>query len=119
MLFNSPDFKVMQKSMDMLWLKQRVISNNIANIETPGYKAKAVSFRNVLNHEYYKENPDKIESLEPVVPTDTSSSIRIDGNNVDLDRESLELWKTYAQYSYLRERVSGQIKNMRYVINNL
>ena len=65
MLFNSPDFKVMQKSMDMLWLKQRVISNNIANIETPGYKAKAVSFRNVLNHEYYKENRTRLKAWNP------------------------------------------------------
>lgn len=105
--------------MDMLWLKQKVISNNIANIETPGYKAKSVSFKNVLSTEYYKENPDKIDSLKPVVTTTNTGSTRLDGNNVDLDKESLELWKTYAQYSYLRERMSGQFKNMRYVINNI
>lgn len=119
MLFNSPDFKVMQKSMDMLWLKQRVISNNVANIETPGYKAKAVSFQNVLSTEYYKENPEGLASLKPVVTVDNTSSIRIDGNNVDLDKESLELWRTYAQYTYLRESMSAQFKNMRYVINNI
>jgi flagellar basal-body rod protein FlgB len=95
-----------------------VISDNIANAETPGYKAKSVSFQNVLNDEYYKNNPEAVEDLKPVITID-HSSIRVDGNNVDVDKESMELWRTYAQYSYLREKISGQITNMRYVINNL
>ena len=118
-LFNNSEFKAMQKAMDMLWLKQKVISNNIANAETPGYKAKSVSFKNVLSSEYYRRHPEMVDELEPVVTVDNSTSIRVDGNNVDLDKESLELWRTYAQYSYLRERMSGQFKNMRYVLNNL
>lgn len=118
LLFNTVEFKAMQKGLDMLWLKQKVISDNIANAETPGYKAKSVSFANVLSDEYYKSHPEKIEDLKPVITTDFSS-VRPDGNNVDLDTESLELWRTYAQYTYLREKISGQFKNMRYVINNL
>jgi flagellar basal-body rod protein FlgB len=118
-MFNNAEFKAMQKAMDMLWLKQKVISNNIANAETPGYKSKSVSFRNVLSSEYYRQNPEMIEQIETVVTVDDSGSIRVDGNNVDLEKESLELWRTYAQYSYLRERISGQFSNMRYVINNL
>jgi flagellar basal-body rod protein FlgB len=118
LLYNSADFKAMQKGLDMLWLKQKAISDNIANAETPGYKAKSVSFGNVLNDEYYKKNPEAVEDLKPVITID-HSSIRPDGNNVDVDKESMELWRTYAQYSYLREKVTSQIKNMRYVINNL
>jgi len=118
LLFNTPEFKAMQKGLDMLWLKQKVISNNIANAETPGYKAKSVSFANVMSSEYYKSNPDKIDELKPVI-TINENSVRPDGNSVDLDTESLELWRTYAQYAYLREKISGQFTNMRYVINNL
>jgi flagellar basal-body rod protein FlgB len=118
LLFNNAEFKALRKGLDMLWLKQRVISDNIANAETPGYKAKSVSFGNVLSREFYKANPEKIDELRPVITVD-SSSIRPDGNNVSIERESLELWRTYAQYSYLRDKISRQFKNMRYVINNL
>ncbi len=45
MLYNNIEFKAMQSSLDALWMKQRVISDNIANYETPGYKAKTVIFK--------------------------------------------------------------------------
>lgn len=118
LLYNNSDFIAMQKGLDMLWLKQKAISDNIANAETPGYKAKSVSFNKVLSNEFYLNNPDAVGDLEPVISID-HSSIRADGNNVDVDSQSLELWRSYAQYSYLREKLSSQIKNMRYVINNL
>ena len=40
------------KSLDAVWLRQRVISNNIANSETPGYKSKTVEFESLLRRSY-------------------------------------------------------------------
>jgi flagellar basal-body rod protein FlgB len=115
-LFNNTSFKAMQKSLDMLWLKQQVISDNIANSETPGYKAKSVKFYDVLQNEDGKRNAQNNQGFRTVITRD-NSSIRPDGNNVDMEKENLELWRTYAQYSYLTNKISGEFKDLRYVIN--
>ena len=43
--------------------------------------------------------------------------MRLDGNNVDLERENLELFDTYLQASYLYQKIGGQFSNLRYVLN--
>lgn len=116
MIFNRLSDQAMQKSLDMLWLKQRVISDNIANSDTPGYKAKSVQFSDVLQGAEQLRNPQNNFGFRTMVTTD-QSSIRPDGNNVDMEKENLELWRSYAQYSYLTQKVSGQFANLRYVIN--
>lgn len=118
MIFKSKEFTTMQSGLDALWLKQRVISNNIANYETPGFKTQHVSFQEVLSSKIVNGQEKPVSQFQAVVSTDMSTSARLDGNNVDLDKESLELWETYAQYSYLSEKISGQFTNMRYVINS-
>lgn len=116
MLFNNLEFKAMQSGLDALWLKQRVISDNIANYETPGYKAKSVEFEDLFNSSIRQYNSGK-HSFKVNIKTDEESSERPDGNNVNMEKESIELWKAYSQYSYLSQKVSQQLKNMRYVIN--
>lgn len=46
--WEDPSVKALSSGMDALWQKQQVISHNIANVETPGYKAKHVEFKEVL-----------------------------------------------------------------------
>ena len=46
--FSSNSMILMEKSMNYLWTKQAAISDNIANAETPGYKAKLVTFEDNL-----------------------------------------------------------------------
>lgn len=114
MFYKDLSFKTMQAGLDALWMKQKVISDNIANYETPGYKAKSVTFEEVLRK---ADDGQKTPVLQATVTTDTESTARPDGNNVSMEKESLELWRSYAQYSYLTQKISGQFKNMRYVIN--
>lgn len=118
MIFKNKEFTTMQSGLDALWMKQRVISNNIANYETPGFKTQHVTFQEVLSNQMVNGKEKEISQFQAVVSTDYATSARLDGNNVDLDKESLELWETYAQYSYLTEKISGQFSNMRYVINS-
>lgn len=115
MLFNDSKTQIMQKGLDALWLKQRVISSNIANYETPGYKTKSVEFQDVLNNA--ENSLDGKHILRTTITEDSNTSIRPDGNNVNIEQQSLELWKTYAQYSYLTQKISGHYSNLRYVIN--
>ena len=48
-LFDNTSFSLLEKSMNATWYKQKIISQNIANDSTPGYKAKTVDFKAVLN----------------------------------------------------------------------
>ena len=74
-------YQLIKSSLDATELRGQVIANNIANINTPGYKRKYVSFEETLNNA--NEQP-KIEIKE-----DKSNSIRTDGNNVDLENEKV------------------------------
>lgn len=115
MLFDSVSSQRMEKSLDALWLKTRIISNNIANYETPGYKAREVSFEEVLSGA--RENGEqKVVGFKTTVKTNEDTSLRPDGNNVNMDKEQMEIWRAYAQYSYLSQKISGQYNNLRYVI---
>ncbi len=114
MLYNDFTFKVLQSGLDALWMKQKVVSHNITNYETPGYKAKEVTFDEVLRK---AGDGEEKRVLQATVTTDATTTARPDGNNVSMEKESLELWRTYAQYTYLTDKISGQFKNMRYVIN--
>lgn len=108
------DFKMsslMQKSLDALWLKQRVISNNIANIDTPGYKSKMVKFEELIN-----DQTDLNKIPEPEIVTNNFTSIREDGNNVDIDKENIELYRTQIQYEYMARKLSQEFSNIKTVL---
>ena len=49
---------------------------------------------------------------------DDTPSARPDGNNVQLEKEELELWKAYTEYAAMTSRMSGKLSTLRYVINN-
>lgn len=129
MIGDSITSAILQKALDGTWQRQRAISNNIANHETPGYKAIKVDFENSLDQEIRKlENsiPTKekiIESIETLkdseinVFSDNSTSNRADGNNVDLDLENIEMAKTQIQYQYLTRSMTDMFSRLRYAIS--
>lgn len=115
-LFDSESYQKLRGSLDAAWLKQQIHSNNIANSETPGYKAKNIQFKEVLK-EARDGQPARWEQ-KAVITTDRDTASRPDGNNVNVDSEELEMWDAYAQYSAVSQRISGKLSNLRYVINN-
>ncbi|MGD9560233.1 MAG: flagellar basal body rod protein FlgB [Oscillospiraceae bacterium] len=136
MLFDNHSTQAAQASLDALWLKTQVISNNMANVDTPGFKAKQVSFAEVLDEAQRNGDPQHRQQQNflqqqggqkvlqgPVfntrISTATNSDVRIDGNNVVLEEEQAELWKTYAQYSYLLDRISGHYSAINTAITNM
>jgi len=115
-------FFVAQKSLDALWMRQKAISQNISNQDTPGYKARKVLFEELFQNAARDEKSlQKIaEDFENVLPrtvSDTSTKAREDGNNVDEDAENLELLRTQLQYESMVRSVSSHISRMKYVIN--
>ncbi len=69
--------------------RHNVISENLANVETPGYRARDVAFHDALESAFAGEGVAAAQRAETVV--DTSSPIKIDGNSVDLDLETTRL----------------------------
>jgi flagellar basal-body rod protein FlgB len=75
--------------------RQSVLSNNLANVNTPNFKRSDVSFQGALASALGSANGDTatVDDTELTTTTDSASSMRADGNNVDVDTESANLAK--------------------------
>lgn len=116
MFYDSLQFKAMESGLNALSIQQKMILHNLANYETPGYKAKSVSFEDVLGAAERKNGEGRYD-FKAKITTDDSTSVRPDGNNVNADVESLKLYQNYAQQLYLYQKISGQFSNFRYVLS--
>lgn len=114
--FNSKNFKTLEAGVQLTWMQQQLHMQNLANVETPGYKAKSLVFDSVLeNAQNSAQAPDVIRAR---VVADENVSVLQDGNNVDVEAENMELYKAYAQYSMLLDKVKGQFNNYNTVLNS-
>lgn len=116
-------FDLSRKVLDFVWQKQTVTMDNIANAETPGYKAKYVTFedelKNKLGSQSGKTASDirsTINSVEAQVHESNDESTRADGNNVNVDVESMELAKAALQYEFLLKSYNDDLTRLRTVI---
>lgn len=112
-------YKLVKKSLDAAALRQKVIANNIANINTKGFKKSDVVFEEKLRNEIDRIslNSDYVDSLEPQVVKDESTSFRTDGNNVDIDNEMSNMAANSIMYNALVSQLNTKLSIMRYVIS--
>ena len=118
-LLNTGSLVIGEKSLDALWLRQKVISSNIANIDTPGYKSLGVLFEDILNDALKSDSGNhtgKLINLKPEIVENDGSQIREDGNNVDIDAENIELTRAEIQYQCMALLISAEISRMKYAI---
>ena len=123
--------KIMEKAIDASWLRNEAISQNIANVDTPGYKRKTVAFEEFLNdaiegstfkgkmtnNRHIPIGTSDIDNVNLKVSEDnTSLSVRLDGNNVDIENEMAQMAKNTIQYNTLIQRISGTFKSLKSVI---
>ncbi|KNZ41753.1 flagellar basal body rod protein FlgB [Acetobacterium bakii] len=118
-----------QKALDGTWQRQKAISNNIANEETPGYKAVKVSFEKELDLQVKKlqsnsgtaaeqvQNINSIKNSNINAEAVTSTAARADENNVDLDAENVDMSKTTMQYYYLVRGITDNYSRLKYAIS--
>ena len=106
-----------EKSLDCLWKKQEAINNNLANIDTPGYKRKQVSFeetyrKRLLAASETKSDKKIKEAIQGMNYTVSSrdDSARVDENNVNADVENTDMTRTWLHYYYLLQSVTSDIK---------
>lgn len=117
MFFDSLHFKAMESSINALSLKQEVILTNIANVDTPDYKVKTFDFRNALEDAYRQAESGTADyEFIGTITERENTSVLIDGNNVDIEEQSLELYSTYLQHSAVIQKMNSTIADFRYVL---
>ncbi|OXT18662.1 flagellar basal body rod protein FlgB [Bacillus sp. OG2] len=106
-------------------VKQKAISQNIANVDTPNYKSKNVSFKAVLDNEIWNFSTKKTdyrhfdlngEGQNGIHIRQAATSYNHNGNNVDLDKEMTELAENQIYYNALVERLNGKFSSLQNVI---
>ena len=100
-LFTDITQLTLRRTLDATIARQRTIANNIANVETPGYKRVYVPFESELRSALDEQNPDtrrsKLNTLTPARRTDNITPSKPDGNNVNIDAEMSDLAKNQLQ----------------------
>lgn len=128
-MFDSGAFNyinVLDKAADASWIRNEAISNNIANVDTPGYKRQDVNFeeqlRKAMKNSRYTSIDERVanvdlERLNPITYRDHSSlSYRLDGNNVDIDTENVELASNQIRYQGLTDSISKHFEGLQLVM---
>lgn len=116
-MFNSSEFKTMEAGVRMTYLQQQLHLQNMANIDTPNYKSKSLTFDEVLTSAKNGQSKEVTGIRAKVVEND-STTLRTDGNNVDMEKENIEFYKAYAQYSALLDKIKDEFDNYSYVLNS-
>lgn len=119
MFFNSSKFKTLEAGTNLAWMQQKINSQNIANIETPGYKSKSLSFEGVMREaENKRSGTSGIGRIDVKINTSDEVSKRADGNNVDAETEYISMYKAYVKYSMLLNKVNSEFDKYNYVLNS-
>lgn len=112
-----------EKALNYLWKKQEVTADNIANVNTPGYKKKHISFEETFRRRLAAASiGDADETMEQAIRGsdyniwERNDSARVDENNVNLDVENTELARTTLHYQYMLQSVNSDITRYRTAI---
>ena len=116
---------VLDRASDAAWTRNEIIANNIANVDTPGYKRQDLNFEDelerALGHNRYKTMDEKVANLknkhlEARVVNDYSGfSYRTDKNNVDIDTENVMLAANQLKYQGLMSGLKHEFSTLAMV----
>lgn len=119
---------VLKTAADASWLREEVLTNNIANVDTPNYKRQDVEFTTYLKSALeqagtpastltQKVNEPNLSGITTRTYTEnTTLSYRMDGNNVDLSTENAELAAEQINYNALIDSMNNEFTRMKAVL---
>lgn len=119
---------VLKSAADASWTREEVLTNNIANVNTPNYKRQDVEFKTYLNSAIEqvgtpsssltkRVNNIDYSGLTTRTYTDNSSlSYKLDGNNVDLSVENAELAAEQINYNQLIDSINNEFTRIKTVL---
>lgn len=119
---------ILDKAADAANLRNELISNNIANVDTPNYKRKDINFESLLQAELaggtdslydrVVEANEDLSVLDPQIYTDNANlSYRLDGNNVDIATEEAYLAENQIKYQALVDLMNQEFSRYKTVLN--
>lgn len=134
-IFSSANFDYLPRAMTAASIRQEVIANNIANVNTPNYRKSVVDFESLLAKEIYGDEPDgKLKMArthdkhlpfvpldfhaEPTITQDNSTIMRVDDNNVDIDVEMATLAKNQLYYNAIVTEFGGHVSRLKGAITS-
>ena len=128
-IFSDATAGMLEKALAGSSLRHKVIGNNIANVNTPGYKRAEVSFENELAAATRSEPPSGLtlthakhlspkpkSGYSPSVNEISNTSLRTDGNNVDIDAEMAAMTKNNLFYNAVAQRLGNYYTNIKSAI---
>lgn len=121
--FLTPNSMIMlQQAMSFQWAKQRAISDNIVNAETPNYKVKYVTFEEALRKNIQAAAQDRnaapsamrqtLEAAVPQVRVADDERARMDENGVNVAEQHIELVRSAYQTQHLYRAFSSDMSRM-------
>ncbi|ERJ95306.1 flagellar basal body rod protein FlgB [Selenomonas sp. oral taxon 892] len=132
-LVNTSTLDIGSRALSAASLRHEVLSNNIANVNTPNFKRSHVRFEDLLKQELGLDRDPLMKvvrthdrhlpiafhgKVRPVIEQDAGTNMRLDGNNVDIDIEMAEVAKNQLYYSALATAVGGHISKLKSVITS-
>ncbi len=118
---------VLSSAMDLYMLRHAVITDNIANSETPNFKARRVEFETEIQKVLEREKDGNVDpeggverslaSINPIIYEDPHSEVGQDKNSVDMDREMSDLKKNELKYSTASQAVTQKFSLLKYAIS--
>ena len=114
-------FKALDAALGAAGKRQQVLANNLANVNTPGYKREDVKFDGVLAKALdaaKSGDTTALDGLSAQVSTDSSAvAMRADGNSVDVDQEMAYVAENNIRYNALVQLAQKKLDTMKYVIS--
>jgi flagellar basal-body rod protein FlgB len=126
---NKSSFQLLEKSLDASAMRQRVIANNIANVDTPYFKRSEVSFESLLQKQMgsplqsYRTDArhfnfgSSANLIAPQTIVDEGSIMNNNLNNVDMDTEMSQMAKNQLAYNAEIQQVNHEFKMLRSAIS--
>jgi flagellar basal-body rod protein FlgB len=124
---------VLEQGLKAAELRHRVISNNIANVNTPGFKKSEVAFESLLaarlnpkedkrlamvrTHDAHFPKDTEEETLKPRINLVEDTNMRVDKNNVDIDEEMATLAKNNIYYNVSARQLSDYYNKLKTAIS--
>ncbi|MDL2237841.1 flagellar basal body rod protein FlgB [Christensenellaceae bacterium OttesenSCG-928-K19] len=118
-----------ERGVNASWQRNSIILNNVANVDTPDFKASELQFetlfKSALDESSFQFKQTRaahmnignsnLDGIDGVVVTSNTEE-RMDGNNVDIDKEMTDFAKNVIFYNALLTKVSGQFSQLRTAI---
>ena len=132
-LVNTPTIDIGSRALSAASLRHEVLSNNIANVNTPYFRRSHVRFEDLLRKELGLEDDPLMKLVRthdrhlPIpyhgkthafIEQESTTNMRLDGNNVDIDIEMAEVAKNQLYYNALANQMSSHIGKLKSVITS-